>query len=149
MVVQSALAHFSVAARLMAECLGSDGRICYAGAESSTLMANADGVVLPGTFGTALDRILLRRAGGIPTGAIMPGETEDDAEEGARTAKADGLGAGDLVMEVTASGSTPYPTALARAPTANGAKVVAVACNRGRRSSLSGMSWAACLRRPT
>lgn len=130
MAVEPALAQISAAARLMAESIGSGGRICYAGAGSSALMANADGMELPGTFGIAPGRILLRMAGGIPTDANMPGDTEDDADEGARTAKADGLRAGDLVIALTASGSTPYPMALARAAKAQGAKVVAIACNR-------------------
>lgn len=130
MAVKSALAPIAAAARLMAESLGSGGRICYAGAGSSALMANADGMELPGTFGIAPDRILLRMAGGLPTDANMPGDTEDDAGEGLRTAKADGLRAGDLVIALTASGSTPYPMALARAAREQGAKVVAIACNR-------------------
>lgn len=130
MVVKAALAPISAAASLMAESLGSGGRICYAGAGSSALMANADGMELPGTFGIESDRILLRMAGGIPTDASMPGDTEDDAEEGARAAKVDNLRAGDLVIAVTASGSTPYPMALAQTARTQGAKVVAISCNR-------------------
>lgn len=131
MAVQSALSDIASGARLMAETLGSSGRICYAGAGSSALMANADGMELPGTYGIAPERILLRMAGGIPTDAHMPGDTEDDANEGARAAQADRLEAGDLVIAVTASGSTPYPMALARAARAKGAKVIAIACNKG------------------
>lgn len=131
MAVQSALADIAAGARIMADVLGASGRICYAGAGSSALMANADGMELPGTYGIAPERIVLRMAGGVPTDAHMPGDTEDDAGEGVRAAQADRLGSGDLVVAVTASGSTPYPMALARTARAQGAKVIAIACNKG------------------
>jgi N-acetylmuramic acid 6-phosphate etherase len=125
--VRPALPAIARGARLMADCLRAGGRLCYAGAGSSALMANADGMELPGTFGIDPDRILLCMAGGIPTSADMPGGTEDDADAG-RAAGAD-LGPGDLVVAVTASGSTPYPVALARAARARSARIVAIANN--------------------
>lgn len=130
MAVQPALPQIAAGARLMADCLRTGGRICYAGAGSSALMANADGMELPGTYGISPDRILLRMAGGIPTSPHMPGDTEDDATDGIHQATVDGLGRGDLVIAVTASGSTPYPMALAGEARRNGARIVAVACNR-------------------
>lgn len=147
MSVQPALPQIVKAAQLMAQCLRAGGRLCYAGAGSSALMANADGIELPGTYSIAPDRILLRMAGGIPTTADMPGDTEDDAEDGARAAVADGLAAGDLVIAVTASGSTPYPLALARTARQQGASVVAVACNEAAQI-FEGADVAVCLSTP-
>jgi N-acetylmuramic acid 6-phosphate etherase len=92
-------------------------------------MANADGMELPGTYGIPPDRILLLMAGGLPADANMPGATEDDAHE-ARQA-ADAIREGDAVIAVTASGSTPYPVAVADAARRNGAKVIAIANNPG------------------
>lgn len=68
-------------------------------------------------------------AGGIPTDAAMPGETEDDAAAARRAAR--DLVAGDLVIAVSASGSTPYPLALAVAARTAGCKVIAVANTAG------------------
>ena len=115
------------AAWLMAETVRGGGSIIYAGAGSSALMAVADGLELHGTFGIAPERIGLLMAGGLPQDARMPGDTEDDAGQGARDAA--GIGKGDLVIAVAASGRTPYPIAVAKAARANGARVVAIANN--------------------
>ncbi|MCA0272448.1 MAG: N-acetylmuramic acid 6-phosphate etherase [Proteobacteria bacterium] len=127
--IPPALADIARAASLMAETIRGGGTLIYAGAGSSALMAVADGLELHGTFGIAPDRIRLLMAGGLPRDARMPGETEDDATAGARDAA--GIGAGDLVIAVAASGRTPYPIAVAEAARARGAKVVAIANNPG------------------
>lgn len=127
--VASALPAIEAGASLMADCLGSGGCLAYAGAGSSALMAVADALELPGTFGIDPGRIRLLMAGGLPRDARMPGDTEDDAEAG--TAAAAALGPGDVVIAVTASGSTPYPMAVARAARSRGARVIALANNRG------------------
>jgi N-acetylmuramic acid 6-phosphate etherase len=127
--VEPALPALDAAAALMAETLRGGGRLVYAGAGSSALMAVADGLELAGTFGIDPARVRLCMAGGIPQDARMPGATEDDEAEGA--ARGAAFGAGDLVIAVTASGSTPYPIGLARAARARGARVVAVANNAG------------------
>jgi len=124
-VVGQALPQIEAAAVLMADALQGQGRLIYAGAGSSALMAVADGLELGGTFGVAADRVLLLMAGGLPVDARMPGDTEDDAEEGARAAAV--LRAGDVVIVVTASGRTPYALAVAEVARAGGAKVIGIA----------------------
>lgn len=127
--VEPALPALDKAAALMAETLRGGGRLIYAGAGSSALMAVADGLELAGTFGIDPARVRLCMAGGIPQDARMPGDTEDDEAGGA--ARGAAFGTGDLVIAVSASGSTPYPLGLARAARARGARVVAVANNPG------------------
>lgn len=129
MAITPALPDIARAAHLMALTVRGGGTIVYAGAGSSALMAVADGLELHGTFGIAPDRIRLLMAGGLPLDARMPGDTEDDA--GAGTRDAEGIGAGDLVIAVAASGRTPYPIAVAEAARAKGARVVAIANNPG------------------
>lgn len=124
-VVGQALPQIEAAAVLMADALLGDGRLVYAGAGSSALMAVADGLELGGTFGVSADRVLLLMAGGLPVDARMPGDTEDDADEGTRAAQV--LRAGDVVIAVTASGRTPYALAVAEAAQARGAKVIGIA----------------------
>ena len=51
---------------LLAEALAGGGRLAYAAAGSSGLMALADALELPGTFGIARDRIVILLAGGAP-----------------------------------------------------------------------------------
>ncbi|MDZ4312634.1 MAG: N-acetylmuramic acid 6-phosphate etherase [Cypionkella sp.] len=123
--VSQALPQIEAAAALMAQALQADGRLVYAGAGSSALMAVADGLELGGTFGIPADRVLLLMAGGLPVDARMPGDTEDDADEGTRAAEI--LRAGDVVIAVTASGRTPYALAVAEAAQARGAQVIGIA----------------------
>lgn len=123
--ISPALDAIAEAAGLFAATVRGGGRLIYAGAGSSALMAVADGLELHGTFGISPDRIRLLMAGGLPQDARMPGDTEDDAAQAQRDAE--GIGAGDLVIAVAASGRTPYPIAVAEAARAKGAKVVAIA----------------------
>jgi N-acetylmuramic acid 6-phosphate etherase len=115
------------AAGIVADGLRAGRHLHYAGAGSSGLMACADGLELHGTYGIDPGRTHLHMAGGLPVDARMPGDTEDDAGDGTRAAA--GVMAGDVVIAVTASGTTPYPVAFAQAARARGAQVVAIANN--------------------
>ena len=125
--VRPAFAQIERAARLLADTVRGGGRIAYAGAGSSALMAVADGMELPGTFGLNPDRIVLMMAGGLPRDARMPGDTEDDRAEGARAGGI--LGAGDTVICVSASGTTAYPLGVAEVARGRGASVIGIANN--------------------
>jgi N-acetylmuramic acid 6-phosphate etherase len=123
--IEGALPQIDAAATLVANALRAGRRIIYAGAGSSALMACADGLELPGTYGVNPDQIVLLMAGGLPVDARMPGDTEDDAAAALRAA--DVIAAGDVVIAVTASGSTPFAVAVAAAAQMKIAKVIALA----------------------
>nr|WP_314087032.1 N-acetylmuramic acid 6-phosphate etherase [uncultured Shinella sp.] len=128
-VIDGALADIAAAARLAADALLSGGRLVYVGAGSSGLMAMADALELPGTYGIARDRIVILLAGGAASLEDLAGGYEDDralAVGDAETAKID---ANDCVIAVSASGSTPYALAIAAYAKEQGAKVVAMANN--------------------
>ncbi len=130
-VVDGALADIAAAARLAADTLLSGGRLVYVGAGSSGLMAMADALELPGTYGIARDRIVILLAGGAASLEDLAGGYEDYrvlAVGDAETAKID---AKDCVIAVSASGSTPYALAIAAYAKGQGAKVVAMANNPG------------------
>ena len=61
--VQAAVPDIARAARLAADCVEGGGRLVYAAAGSSGLMALADALELPGTYGLARDRIKILLAG--------------------------------------------------------------------------------------
>ncbi|MGX9848928.1 N-acetylmuramic acid 6-phosphate etherase [Limimaricola litoreus] len=143
--LRHATGDLEAAAQLVAAALSGTGRLVYAAAGSSGLMALADAAELPGTFGIAQERILVRMAGGVPADGAMPGDTEDDTA--AAQAVLDGLRAGDVVLVLSASGTTPYPTAIARGAGARGARVVAIACNPGT-PLLAAADVAICLATP-
>ncbi len=127
--VRAALPQIAAGAGLIAQTLRSGGALAYVAAGSSGLMALADAVEIPGTFGVSPDQIRIFCAGGIPVDGNMPGDTEDDITEAPRIAA--GLGLGDLVIALSASGTTPFPCAVAGLARARGIKVVALANNAG------------------
>jgi N-acetylmuramic acid 6-phosphate etherase len=127
--VEPAIPALDAAADLMAAALRTGGRLVYAGAGSSALMALADGLELPGTYGVDPDRILILMAGGLPRDGRMAGDTEDDTAEALAAARA--IRAGDVVIAVAASGATPYPMTIAREARARRARVIAIANNPG------------------
>ncbi|MGK6314411.1 N-acetylmuramic acid 6-phosphate etherase [Neorhizobium sp. DT-125] len=129
--VDSAIPSIARAADLAAATLRSGGKLVYAGAGSAGLVAIADALELPGTYGIAPEQITVLFAGGLSATVDLPGGPEDDAALGARDAHI--VGAGDCVICVSASGSTPYTVAVADVAKARGAKLVAMANNAGAR----------------
>jgi len=125
--VDKALGSIARGAELVAETLRNGGKIIYAGAGSSGLMAMADALELPGTYGIPRQQIVLLLAGGISSLTDMEGAPEDDIELARRDAAV--IDADDCVICVSASGSTPYAVAIADIAHERGAKVVAMANN--------------------
>ena len=129
--VQSAVPEIAAAAKLAADCLADGGQLVYAAAGSSGMMALADALELPGTYGIARDRIKVLLAGGVNAVLTMPGAAEDDEDEAREAIAGAGVGPNDCVIAVTASGTTPYPMAAVKAARAVGAKTIGIANNRG------------------
>jgi len=116
------------ASLLAADAISRGGRLVYAGAGSSGLMAMADALELPGTYGIEREQIAILFAGGISNLSEMPGAPEDDVEQARIDAEAV-VGAGDCVVVISASGSTPYALGVADFARQKGAKVIAIANN--------------------
>lgn len=119
------------AADAMAAAISSGNSLIYAAAGSSGLMALADASELPGTFGIPPDAIQIHMAGGVPVDGRMPGDTEDD-EKAAETV-ARGISKGDVVIVLSASGTTPYALAVAKGARAKGGTLIAIANNPATR----------------
>jgi N-acetylmuramic acid 6-phosphate etherase len=131
--VEAAIPAIAKAAEAAAEAVAGGGKLAYAGAGSSGLMALADALELHGTFGILVDRTPVLFAGGAAALLAMTGAVEDVAEHGARDVRAAGLGAGDVMIAVSASGTTPYTLAAVEAARARGVKVVGIANVAGSR----------------
>jgi N-acetylmuramic acid 6-phosphate etherase len=131
LTVQEAVPAIASGAALAARCLQSGGRLIYAAAGSSGLMAMADALELPGTYGIARDRIAVLLAGGAAALSNMEGAPEDDAEAARADVAAAGLGAGDCVIALSASGYTPYPMTVVEAAREAGASTIGISNNRG------------------
>lgn len=128
--VHGAIPAIAEAAELIATQLKSGGKLAYAAAGSSGLMAVADALELPGTFGIARDRIIILIAGGDEAFRTLAGGPEDDTEEAAAAVANADIGKGDCLIAVSASGSTPYAVQAIGDARRRGAATIAVANNK-------------------
>lgn len=125
--VSAALPALEAAANAAAAALQAGGKLGYAGAGSSGLMALADCLELAGTFGLPPARTPMLFAGGAAALLHMVGSVEDDPAQALVDLERASLGAGDVVLVLSASGSTPYALEVARAAQARGVTVVGLA----------------------
>ena len=127
--VEAAVPVLAQAGEAIAARMARGGRLIYAGAGSSGLMAQVDALELPGTYGIAADRVPVLLAGGDAALLEIPSEAEDDGD--AATAAVVGLAVGplDTLIALSASGRTPYAVAALLAAKARGALTIGVACN--------------------
>jgi len=105
------------------------GRLIYVGAGSSGRMAVLDAAECPPTFGTSPELVQALIAGGRPavTGAV---EGAEDSVANAQTdLRAKKLTPRDIVVGITASGTTPYVLAALQYARAHGATTVAMTVN--------------------
>src|SRR3954452_5288705 len=112
---ERAVAIDEIAARLTV-----GGRVVYVGAGTSGGLAALDAAEVGPTFGSPPGEFL----------AVVADheESEDDEERGAVELRALGVGPRDVVVGVSASGSTPFTLAAVRAAREAGAYCVAVVC---------------------
>jgi N-acetylmuramic acid 6-phosphate etherase len=116
-----------VAAFHLAAIWRAGGRLIYVGAGSSGLAAAADAAELPGTFGLDDRRIAIVLAGGIGDAFRINSTAEDDTAAGEASIAAFGDLAGDAVIAVSASGSTPFTVAAAAEARRRGGFVIGIA----------------------
>ncbi|PZO73653.1 MAG: N-acetylmuramic acid 6-phosphate etherase [Mesorhizobium amorphae] len=129
--VRDAVPALALAAEAVAGALGGDGRLIYAAAGSSGLMALADALELPGTFGIAPARIRVLLAGGTQALFDLPGAPEDDEKQGAHEISEAAIGPNDCVIALAASGSTPYALGALREAKRRGARTIGLSNNPG------------------
>jgi N-acetylmuramic acid 6-phosphate etherase len=105
------------------------GRLIYVGAGSSGRMAVLDAAECPPTFGTSPKLVQALIAGGRPavTGAVEG--AEDSAANAERDLRASKITRHDVVVGITASGTTPYVLAALKHARRRGATIVAITVN--------------------
>ncbi|NMA99192.1 MAG: N-acetylmuramic acid 6-phosphate etherase [Phyllobacteriaceae bacterium] len=129
--VEQAISTIAQAGALAANAVGNGGRLIYAAAGSSGLMALADSLELPGTYGISSNQIVVLMAGGAEALVNMRGGPEDDGAAAREAVLALNPGPNDCLIALTASGSTPYPIEAVRAARAQGAATVGISNNAG------------------
>jgi N-acetylmuramic acid 6-phosphate etherase len=125
-VVRAASGELAEAAELIGTAFLAGGRIHLLGAGTSGRLAAMEAAELPGTFGIPADRVVARVAGAAADRPAGTDAAEDDEQLGRADVAALGTTAGDVLVAVAASGTTPYTLAAAEAARAAGATVVAV-----------------------
>jgi N-acetylmuramic acid 6-phosphate etherase len=129
--VRAAAADLAAAIDAIVERLEGGGRLVYVGAGSSGRLAHVDAAECGPTFGVPSEQVVVLIAAGAAAPAAEQEAAEDDAEAGAADVAAARVDASDAVVALSASGSTPYTLAAARAARAAGALLVAVTCADG------------------
>jgi N-acetylmuramic acid 6-phosphate etherase len=105
------------------------GRLFYVGAGTSGRLAALDAAECPPTFGTSPKLVRAIVAGGTPALRRAVEGAEDSAAHGARDLRRAGVGKRDVVVGLSASGTTPYVLGAIEFARRRGAVAVGVTSN--------------------
>jgi N-acetylmuramic acid 6-phosphate etherase len=108
---------------------GASGRLVYAGAGSSGMIAALDALDLAPTFSWPEERTAVFLAGALGLERPPDPAAEDDAAAGRARAREAGVGSADVVLGVSASGGSSYTVGVVEEARRSGAMTVAV-CGR-------------------
>jgi len=115
----------------IADRMRAGGRLVYAGAGSSGLIAALDASECEATFSTPPGVVVAIVAGGTVATPLAKAAAEDDRDAGARDLGLLDIRPEDAVMGVSASGSTPYVVGALEAASAAGALTACLVCAPG------------------
>ena len=118
--VHEAAGPLTAAIEAIVDRLERGGRLVYVGAGTSGRLAAMDAAECQPTFGL--------RPGVVVAITVTDEAAEDDFEAGAAHLAAANVGAADVVVAISASGSTPYVLGAARAAASVDALTVGVVC---------------------
>ncbi len=113
----------------IAVVLQRGGRLLYAGAGTSGRLGMLDAVECPPTFSTPPAMVVALLAGGSQAMLQAVEGAEDDAAAGRADIAAHAVGPHDVVVGISASGSTPYVLGALGEARARGAACIGITCN--------------------
>jgi N-acetylmuramic acid 6-phosphate etherase len=131
--VGRALPDLALLVDLAAARLGSGGRLLYVGAGTSGRLGALDAAECPPTFGVPPGRVVALVAGGPRALRRAVEGAEDDRRAGARAVAAARAGGADLVVGISASGTTPFVLAALVEARRRGAATALVTSNPAAR----------------
>ena len=129
--VRRELPQVAAAMQVIAERLRSDGRLIYLGAGTSGRLGALDAIECHPTFNIPADRSVACVAGGADALAGATEVAEDDAALGRADIERLAVVPQDVVVGISASGSTPYTLGGVAAAREQGAYTIGLACNAG------------------
>jgi N-acetylmuramic acid 6-phosphate etherase len=100
--------------------LRNGGRMFYLGCGSGGRLSVLDAIELPNTYGIEKGVINVVLAGGVRNLVDAPEEREDDEEEGWNSLLAENISPKDIVIGISASGTTPFVLAALKQCRAHG-----------------------------
>ena len=115
--------------------LSSGGNVYLVGAGTSGRLCVLEASEIPPTFGLSPERIKAIIAGGAKAVFSSIEEAEDDRENAYTEIQKNSVNANDLVIGVTASGSTPYVLGAIEKVKHLGAQTVGLSCNKDTKLS--------------
>ncbi len=127
--VRKALPEIAIVIDIVARALRDGGRLIYVGAGSSGRIAALDASECPSTYSTLPAQVQYIMAGGPKALASASDVNEDSPELGQRDIARRRPTRKDIVLGVSASGSTPYVLGAVEYARARGAITAAITCN--------------------
>ncbi len=131
--VTGALGPISRLADAAADALGGGGRLAWIGAGTSGRLGALDAAECPPTFGVSPSRVLALVAGGRRALSSAVEGAEDDRAAGAAAVRRARIGGRDLVVGISASGTTPFVLAALAEARLRGARTALVTSNPAAR----------------
>jgi len=127
--VQKALPQVAPLVELIAEKLKNGGRLFYIGAGTSGRLGILDAAECPPTFGVPDNMVIGLIAGG--DAAIRKGieNAEDSLEQAWRDLQVHGIDERDVLVGISASGTTPYVLDALKSCVLHGIKTACITCN--------------------
>lgn len=116
------------AIEMIANCLSQGGRLFYVGAGTSGRLGVLDAAECPPTFCTPPDMVQAIIAGGREALVRSSEAKEDEATEGAKAIASRDINALDVVIGITAGGTTPYVHGAIAEAQSRGAKTIFLTC---------------------
>jgi N-acetylmuramic acid 6-phosphate etherase len=129
--VGRALPSITAATTAAEQALGEHGRLIYVGAGTSARVAVQDGAELTPTFAWPLERLHFIVAGGESAFAASIEGAEDDVTDALKQIDAARPSTHDVVIAVSASGTTPFTVAALQRAGEHRAVTIGVANNSG------------------
>lgn len=127
--VGRALPSLATLAETVADALRAGGRLIYVGAGTSGRLGALDAAECPPTFGVAPSRVLALVAGGPRALRRAVEGAEDDLAAGRAAIARARVGAGDVVVGISASGRTAFVAAAVAEARRRGARTALVTSN--------------------
>ena len=126
--LEAARPEIARAVEIVVQRLAGGGRLIYVGAGTSGRLGMLDAVECPPTFQSDPETVQAVVAGGAAALVGAVEGVEDDAQGARAEIEARGTGAGDVVLGITAGGTTPFVHGALAAARERGAATIFLAC---------------------